>query len=122
MKPLKDWMGNLVKDGDTIIIRRTRSLFRGDIKMGFLNSDEPMVTIGYIPNNFLWKNIGEYQIKNVDGCLRYDIPLMDGKTFRENASMIDFGKQSTDVICIKGVSDDKNKYIQTQGGIYSENY
>jgi hypothetical protein len=33
-------------------------------------------------------------------------------TVTSNASMIDFWKQETDVICIKGVSDDKDKYLQ----------
>lgn len=119
-KPLTDWMGNLVKDGDTVVIFRTRSFIQGDIMMGFLNSDKPMVKIGYIPNNFLWENIGEYKMKKVGHVLMYDIAFGDGCTLTSSASMIDFGKQPTDVICIKGVSDDKDKYIQFKGGVYSE--
>jgi len=119
-KPLTDWMGNLVKDGDTLIVFRTRSFFQGDISVFWFNSNKPPEIISHIPNNFLWENIGEYKIKKVGETILYDVKFADGFTLTMNASMINFGKQPTDVVCIKGVSDDKDKYIQFKGGIYSE--
>ena len=117
-KPLTDWMGNLVKDGDTVIVIRTRPFFRGEIKLiNFQTGEEKQVA--YIPDNFQWENIGEYKIKRVGHALMYDTNICDC-TFTRSISFIDFGKQSTDVICIKGISDDKDKYIQFKGGVYSE--
>lgn len=118
-KPLTDWMGNLVKDGDKVIVIRTRPFFRGEVKsINFKTGEEKLVT--YIPDNFQWENIGEYKMKKVGHVLMYDISFGDGCTLTTSASMIDFAKQQTDVICIKGVSDDKDKYIQFKGGVYSE--
>jgi uncharacterized Zn ribbon protein len=118
-KPLTDWMGNLVKDGDTVIIIRTRPFFRGEVKsINFQTGEEKLVA--YIPDNFQWENIGEYKMKKVGHVLMYDIFFGNGCTLTTSASMIDFGKQPTDVICIKGVSDDKDKYIQFKGCVYSE--
>lgn len=115
-KPLTDWMGNLVEDGQTVIVIRTRPFFRGEVKsINFQTGEEKLVA--YIPDNFQWENIGEYKIKKVGHVLMYDANVGDC-TFTMNISMIDFGKQSTDVICIKGISDNKDKYIRFNGGVY----
>lgn len=118
-KPLADWMGNLVKDGDTVIVYRTRSMFQGDIFQCYMGSKEPAKKVGYIPNNFLWEEKSKYKIREQGNSLYAEIDI-DGETWITDAFLIEFGKSSSDVICIEGVSDDKDKYINFKGGVYSE--
>ena len=117
--PLVDWMGNTIKAGHIVCVFRTRSFIRGPIMGGFMNSDTPMEQIGYIPDKFLWELVREYVISYRNGKLRLTAEIGD-VTMEMEADMAFFGNQPTDVVCIKGLSDDKDKYIQFMGGIYSE--
>lgn len=117
-KKLMDWMGNLVKEGDTVIVVRTRSFICGDIFMHEFNSGKEPVKIGRIPDNFIWDILNEAEIILFDGRLMYESKYGE-TTWVMDAIMLSYG-QPTDIICIKGVSDDKEKFIQFSGGVYSE--
>lgn len=118
-KSLTDWMGNLIEENHIIVIIRTYPFFKGEVKsINFTTGEQK--TVAYIPDNFQWEIIGEYKVIKVNNTLMYDIDLGNSGIIRSNISMIDFVKQPKDIICIKGVSDNKDKYIQFKGGIYSE--
>ena len=116
--PLMDWMGNIVKAGDVIIIFRTRHFITGDVMTYYLNSNKKPEIAFHIPDDFIWEKLSEHTILNLHGKLMFKediggVTLISGIL---NLTM----RQNSDILCIKGKSDDKGKYIQFMGGVYSE--
>lgn len=89
-KQYTDWMGNFIEEGTTIVIIRIYS---------------------YFSDKFNWENRGEYKIIKVGDDLMYNIHLGEF-TITVDLSFIDFGYPPIHIVCIKGISDDKDKYMQ----------
>ena len=111
--PIKDWMGNEVKEGDIVSRCTTRSIFGRECALVNFKTGEKISFIN--PNKFLWEMGEGYLVKKYDEYLGIEqniviFPLYDFATFKSPSTLL----------CIKGVSDNREKYIEAMGGIYSE--
>ena len=107
---IKDWKGNIIKDGDEIcfIKIRTGGFFKNFTVM-IPNGDKTFTahTVDDEPDEDCWQ-IGDY-IKiwsNENGQLFYT--TKNGEwTFHQHFSMINFLGDSKSILAIKGISDKK---------------
>jgi len=109
-KDFFDWQGNKIKDGDEILVIRTKPLF-GKTQFCMMDTQTGALEVlsEYTPPDRCWQLCGEYIIEqrsdilwatNKEGEMRFTSPF----------SMITMFKQPTDIICIKGVSDNETRY------------
>lgn len=108
---ITDWMGNKLKDGQIVDIYRTRNFIRGDIEF-YRNGKLTHIT--RIPDEFIWEKLSEHKI--INGMAVFCI---GGFQCVSPLNILTFN-QPCDIICIRGVSDNKEMYINFMGGIYSE--
>lgn len=107
---VKDWNGNLIKEGDTVIVVRTKPIF-GKSVFGFATKDGFKKVFEQKPPKHIWKPIKEVLVqKNDYRGLSYSVKS-EGTEYSFDLSMIQLG-QTGDVICIKGKSDNEEMYYE----------
>lgn len=110
---MKDWKGNEIKPGDIVVVVGVRSMMEG-ARMGLmeLNSEGVLNWVegcvsDPIPRQFLWEPGPEYEILD-EGNGIYMGPLFSQIPI--NHAEFHITVQPWDILCIKGVSDDKDEY------------
>lgn len=106
---LTDWKGNEIKVGDTIVVVSTQPIFGASFIM-FHDGSEIQITKE--PPKYTWEAGEEYEVIGSD-----EYPMistnMDGHSVMSPLSatiwMMD---GSSDIICIKGVSDNEQDYYR----------
>lgn len=113
-KPIADWKGNAIKAGDTIVNVGTKPLF-GKTTFGlmFVGKDGEKsfhkLSESEEPPQHIWNVLGEYKVVQRADKLYYVLKT-DDITYFLDLSMMLFGGQPDDIICIKGVSDNEQEY------------
>lgn len=116
---MRDWQGNKINDGDTIVIIRTKP-FINHVSWGFIvpfgESDkskwievknEPIDTKDY------WEECYEYKIHECDGMLFKHLHSSDGFTYIQTLESLKmFGWDVDNLIAIRGKSDKKELYYK----------
>lgn len=109
----KDWMGNMIKVGDTVVVYRTRHFIRGDIEKWNPQTKEFEFCFN-IPDDPIWEKQGEYEIIDYGGGGAYYnvTPNSEyGSLFME-LNEASFMGQDYDIVCIKGISDCQALYYK----------
>lgn len=117
---MKDWKGNEIKSGDTVVIVTVKSMF-GRASYGYIifkedgTTDHIKVQEGIEPPKYMWNIFDEKEIFDMDGHLRYYYNAGD-IVYNLPAEEDWLNSQSNfRIVCIKGVSDNKHDYYTSIG-------
>lgn len=107
---MTDWKGNEIKEGHIIVIVRTKPFFTA-ARFGFLDFSNPskgfeQVGETYKTPEYIWEPRWDMEVVSLDGKLYYK----SNNTYVD-ISMLNFFKQDSDIICIKGISDNEQEYF-----------
>jgi len=110
---MRDWKGNKVSVGDTVIVIETyvpeRELMGCWLDMGSSRGSE-VKTYGKIPAKYGWREVGRYDIVELGGRTYMDmggvkVEVLPGRLDLETTCF-----RSENIICIEGVSDNQGEY------------
>lgn len=111
---MKDWKGNNIQIGDTIVLVSTRShgVSSSLVLMSFCSNEPPTVLSTYKEDaNYRWLILSTYEIINHNGKLYYSWSNED-YTYNFDLNSIELMKEENVVICIKGKSDNEKEYYE----------
>jgi hypothetical protein len=111
---MKDWKGNDIEEGDTIVLVSTKSHpIDSSLVLMNLGSNEPPTVLSTYKEDarYRWLVLNTYKIKNIRGRL-YVTFNDDGITCNYGITTLDFFKGDHAIICIKGKSDNETEYYQ----------
>lgn len=106
---MKDWANNKISEGDTIVVVRTSPLIKSSsfCIMDFsIGKTEVLST--YTSPEYIWEIIGEFSVVKYGDKLYYQSKMED-MIYNFDLSM-GWRGQPSDLICIKGKSDNQEKY------------
>ena len=121
MKDVTDWKGNIIKEGDTVIIVSTISkilMSTGMVMIDMSKEGKGSRILGNLPKantkqSLRWIKLGEMSIVKLFDKLFFNFKIKD-RIYNIDMTTFNFTKNDGDILCIKGVSDDRD--------IYYENY
>ena len=106
---MKDWQGNKIKVGDIVIIVTTKNIFSGGC-VYLLDQSGDKLDEFEVEDEYLW-----IESKPIEVVENYTVIIFN----KETGDVIKCGlfyleqriyDQSTDILCIKGISDNKEEY------------
>lgn len=110
---MKDWKGNEIKIGQTIIVVEVINEDAGAI---FSLVNDPTGKEYITGTNYCWKPRMEVEVLDYD-----DLVDLDDSAWKQspiNLLSIAICKQDWEIICIKGVSDSEEEYYKHKFSVY----
>lgn len=114
---MKDWKGNDIKPGDTVVHVRVKKLpiTTKLVVLDFENDTINVVGTNDTPaKDYDWEVVGEREVVSLDGRMYFQHTGTDGIVYRIDTSIGDFMADpvlaGTEILCIKGVSDNETEY------------
>ena len=111
---MKDWKGNEIEEGDTIVLVSIRSHpIDSSLVLMDLGSNEPPTVLSTYKEDarYRWLILNTYETTSHNGRL-YVTFVDDGITCNYGIETIDFFKDDHTIICIKGKSDNEKEYYE----------